>query len=85
MVDRKSIDVEGDDPPVKKIRELLGLSQQQFATLLGIAISTVSRWENRKGTPMFTPGQFKILLRALEPHGVTLEDLPDDLKGTAKS
>ncbi|MEO1353826.1 MAG: helix-turn-helix transcriptional regulator, partial [Cyanobacteria bacterium J06635_15] len=61
MVDRNLVGVEGGDPPVKKIRELLGLSQQQFATLLGVAISTISRWENRKSSPMFTPGQFKIL------------------------
>lgn len=64
---------------MKQIRLLLGLNQQQFATLLGVAMSTVSRWENGKGKPLFTPGQMKVLLNALKPHGIGLDDLPDDL------
>jgi DNA-binding transcriptional regulator YiaG len=30
---------------IKKLRQSLGLSQQTFATQLGIGIATVSRWE----------------------------------------
>lgn len=64
---------------MRMIREdLLQMSQQEFASWLGIAISTVSRWENGKGKPMFTPGQFKLLLEKLENHGYQLKDLPDD-------
>jgi DNA-binding XRE family transcriptional regulator len=65
-------------PPLKAIREMFGMSQQEFASWLGIAISTVSRWENGKGTPMFTPGQFKMLLEKLATLGFQLKDLPDD-------
>jgi DNA-binding transcriptional regulator YiaG len=64
---------------VKTIREdLLKMSQQEFASWLGIAMSTVSRWENGKGKPMFTPGQFKMLAEKLEVIGYQLKDLPDD-------
>ena len=67
------------DSPVKTIREdMLQMSQQEFASWLGIAMSTVSRWENGKGKPMFTPGQFKLLMGRLEPLGYQLKDLPDD-------
>ncbi len=68
-----------DDPPVKQIRLLLGMSQLQFANLLGVYPSTVSRWEAGKSEPQFTARGFKSLLDALEPHGLTLKDLPDEL------
>ena len=31
---------------VRKIRESLGLSQQQFSTLVGASVKTISNWEN---------------------------------------
>ena len=31
----------------REIREALDIPQQEFATLLGVAVSTLSRWENR--------------------------------------
>lgn len=67
-------------PPMKTIRELLGLTQQEFATKLGVAVSTVSRWENGKTNPQFTVGQFKVLLKALRPYKLGLKDLPDDMR-----
>jgi DNA-binding transcriptional regulator YiaG len=67
------------ESPLKAIRDLLDMSQQQFASFLGIAVSTVSRWERGQGTPVFTPGQFKMLLSELETKGVDLNQLPDDL------
>lgn len=68
---------------MKTIRELLKMSQQDFASWLGIAVSTVSRWERGIGTPMFTTGQFKMLMRELGKFGYTLEDLPEDLNHPA--
>lgn len=78
MVEERSSIPEGE-PPVKWLRELLGMSQFEFAVLVGVTPSTVSRWESGRGTPSFTPKGFKSLLRALENHGMTLNDLPDDL------
>ena len=36
---------------VKEIREKLGLTQEKFASRLGISFVTVSRWEKGKSSP----------------------------------
>ena len=36
---------------IKAIRVKLGLTQQEFAYRLGVALPTVSRWENGHGNP----------------------------------
>ena len=36
---------------VKKLRAVLGLTQEQFAAKIGVTVSTVNRWENGKGKP----------------------------------
>jgi DNA-binding transcriptional regulator YiaG len=79
MLEPDGFKVEVGESPLKAIRDLLDMSQQQFASFLGIAVSTVSRWERGQGTPVFTPGQFKMLLSELETKGVDLNQLPDDL------
>ena len=79
MVEPDGLKVEVGESPVKAIRNLLGMSQPEFAVWLGIGTSTVSRWERGQGTPAFTPGQFKTLLNALSQKGLCLDDLPDDL------
>ena len=75
----------GGDPPVKQIRELLGMSQFEFAVLVGVTPPTVSRWEAGKGRPSFEPGGWKRLLAALAPHGITMNDLPDSLGPAGQS
>ncbi len=36
---------------VKKLREGLGLTQEQLAHELGVSFATVNRWENGKRSP----------------------------------
>lgn len=72
----KEIKVES---PLKTLRELLGLTQQDFAHLMGVGITTVSRWERGQGKPSFTPGQWRKLLSAMSAVNLTLDNLPDDL------
>lgn len=36
---------------IRGVRTALGLTQQAFATRLGVALPTVSRWENEKHRP----------------------------------
>ena len=78
MVNPVPLVVDGQNP-MRRIREVLGLTQVGFAQLLSLEPSAVSRWERGQGTPRFTPGQFKVLLERLESHGYTIKDLPDDL------
>ena len=48
-----------DNPDPKIIRENLGLSQNKFAKLLGISVSTLQNWEQGRRKP---DGTAKILL-----------------------
>ena len=36
---------------IKQLRAKLGLTQEQFATKVGVTFSTINRWENGKGNP----------------------------------
>jgi len=36
---------------VKKLREALGLTQEQFAARVGVTLATVNRWENGRAKP----------------------------------
>ena len=54
-----------EDPDVQTIRESYRLSQEQFATLLGISVRTLQNWEQGRRRPR---GTAKILLRVAERH-----------------
>lgn len=49
-----------EDPDVAKIRKSYNMSQDQFATLLGISIGTLRNWEQGRRKPQ---GPAKVLLR----------------------
>lgn len=38
-------------PPVAEIRERLGLSQSEFASLLGVSVRTLQDWEQGRRVP----------------------------------
>ena len=37
---------------IKELRTKLGLTQEEFARLLGVGFTTVNRWENGKAVPI---------------------------------
>ena len=51
------------EPEVKRIRENIGLSQNQFAVLIGVSKRTLENWEQGRRHPT---GPAKALLRILE-------------------
>jgi transcriptional regulator with XRE-family HTH domain len=56
---------------VKKIRTTLGLSQQAFASLLGLSFVSVNKWENGGSAPTGLSAVLLELLRnALQRRGV---------------
>ena len=50
---------------IRAIREHFGLSQAQFALLIGISVSTLQNWEQGRREP---EGPAKALLRVAEAH-----------------
>lgn len=61
-----------DPSPAKKIREKLALSQDAFASLMGVSIRTVQDWEQGRREPQ---GPAKSLLRVAEQHPEVFVDL----------
>ena len=61
-----------DPSSPKKIREKLALSQDAFASLMGVSIRTVQDWEQGRREPQ---GPAKSLLRVAEQHPEVFVDL----------
>jgi putative transcriptional regulator len=58
-----------ENPDPKLIRENLGLSQNKFAKLLGISVSTLQNWEQGRRKP---EGPAKILLNIVAKYPETV-------------
>ena len=55
-----------------KLRDRAGLTQRELAQALGVTITTVSAWENKRHEPRLTFAQTKLLTQIL---GCTLDEL----------
>ena len=62
---RPSRTFEFEEPDVVAIRKEYGLSQDRFASLLGISVRTLQNWEQGRRTPH---GPAKMLLRVAARH-----------------
>ncbi len=61
-----------EEPDVGKIRKNLGLSQSQFASLLGISVATLRNWEQGRRKPH---GPARVLLGVAAKHPEVLPDV----------
>ena len=59
-------------PPVKEIREGTGLSQPEFAKLLGVSVRTLQEWEQGRRIPS---GPARALLAIASRHPEALLDI----------
>lgn len=66
----RSFTVEGID--IKKIRKGFGLSQNQFASLLGISVGTLRNWEQGRRSP---EGPARVLLQVAAKHPEAVWDV----------
>lgn len=57
---------------VRKIREHYGLSQEKFASLMGISVATLRNWEQGRRKP---EGAARVLLRVAAIHPEALLDI----------
>lgn len=58
--------------PVAKARSLAGLSEGQFARLMGVSVRTLMQWEQGEREPK---GAAKTLLRVVERHPEVLAEV----------
>jgi putative transcriptional regulator len=63
---------EFDQPDVQAIRKQYGLSQERFAKLLGISVSTLRNWEQGRRKP---EGPARVLLRVAARHPEAILDV----------
>ena len=62
---------------VKQIRESLGLSQREFALLLGVSVATVQNWEQSRRQPR---GAARVLLLIAQRHPEVLLDVVQEIR-----
>ncbi len=61
-----------EKPDVKSIRSKFGISQPEFAAMMGISVSTLENWEQGHLTPK---GPARVLLKAAEAHPESVWDV----------
>ena len=59
-------------PDVKSIRDGFGLTQEQFAALLGISVRTLRNWEQGRRVP---EGSARVLLQVAAKHPEAVLDV----------
>ena len=59
-------------PDIKQIRDGFGLTQEQFAALLGISVRTLRNWEQGRRMP---EGPARVLLQVAAKHPEALLDV----------
>lgn len=73
---------ENDQPlTLMKVRSFAGMTQRQFADLLGVTISTVSNWERGVQVPRLTFLQTK---RVMDASGLSIDQLVKSFEGTQR-
>lgn len=75
---RPDRELEGNESPLRNLRNELGMSQEEFGRYIGTTGRTISRWEAGDSVATFTVAQMKAFDRLLQSKGKTIQDLPDD-------
>lgn len=65
-----------DISPLKQLREEADITQQELATRMGVALSTVQRWDQGVTEPALTIAEWRKFCRIIKKN---FDDLPDKL------
>ena len=76
MTRPKKTEQQQTNSPFKRLRLNVKLSQEQLAREIGVAVSTIRRWEKGQSEPTMTVAQMKEFCRAVKKN---FEDLPNSL------
>lgn len=76
MTRPKKAEQQQTNSPFKRLRLNVKLSQEQLAREIGVAVSTIRRWEKGQAEPTMTVAQMKEFCRAVKKN---FEDLPNSL------
>jgi DNA-binding transcriptional regulator YiaG len=71
--------IEEGDSALKVIRESLDMSQQEFASYIGVSTTSVSRWERGTSQMTLSLDQIRRFTELLRKLGMTLDNLPDNV------
>lgn len=69
------------ESPLKKLRENVGLTQQELATRCRVGLRTYIRWETGETVARPTIPQVKALCKELR---IPIEDLPDEFGSSVR-
>ncbi len=70
-----------ETPDVKGIRTKFGVSQEEFASLLGISVRTLENWEQKRRMPK---GPARVLLEVAAAHPDAVWDVVRHARGSRK-
>jgi DNA-binding XRE family transcriptional regulator len=79
MVNDRNSNSNPNLPPLRQVRERLGMTQEEFAKELGTTSRTIRRHEKGEHIRL-SLGQIKRLKELLEQAGMSIDDLPDDIE-----
>ncbi|MGK7955575.1 MAG: helix-turn-helix domain-containing protein [Crocosphaera sp.] len=68
--------IQNTNSPLRKLRLKAKLTQEQLARDLGVAVSTIRRWEKGQAEPTMTVLQMKSFCDSVQ---ITLDELPNSL------
>ncbi|MGL5941910.1 MAG: helix-turn-helix domain-containing protein [Waterburya sp.] len=73
---KKLSGIQESDNTFRRLRKSTSLTQENLARRLGVAVSTIRRWEKSQAEPTMTVHQMKCLCSAVNKR---FEQLPDQL------
>jgi DNA-binding XRE family transcriptional regulator len=81
MVNNHDSNFNPNVPTLKQVRDRLGMTQEQFANVLGLSRNTIGSYESGKHRKLqLSMAQMKKLFELMEQAGLPIDELPDDIE-----
>jgi DNA-binding XRE family transcriptional regulator len=81
MVNNQDSNFNPNVPTLKQVRDRLGMTQEEFAKVLGISRGTVISYESGKHRKLqLSMAQMKKLFELMKQAGLPIDELPEDIE-----